>query len=505
MATVLLVNPAGIFEECEVKLNPSYPPLGLAYIGAYLKKLGHKVKILDMLGTGYTNKVTINNRVRVGLKSGDIVKNLGEYNPDIIGIANHYTKSSSEAHRTAGALKKIYERAIIIMGGAHCSVLPEKVLSDHNVDLVCIGEGEITLEEIARMFNLYGKDLLRVKNVQTIRGLAFKHNGAIHYTETRKLIDNIDDLPLPAREMLPMKNYFCDQKENPYLMRWPMTSIITSRGCPYNCVYCSARSVWGRSWRYRSPKMIVDEIEHLTKAYGIRELAINDDALACNQKRLKDICCELVKRKIDIRWSTPNGVAVWLLDRECISLMKKAGCYRLTFGLETGDDETARFIRKHYDRDKAIEIIRYANRKGFWTIGTFIIGFPMETIKAMINTLSYARQSEVDMAVFYSAYPFPGTDLNRIYNEMGLSIINSGSVTEGGTDTKYFKSHEITKIRNKFTSIINLHRVLNGYKVAYKLRSVEDIVFLLHILVRGVKNIVNSLKSNTSASGILRG
>ena len=211
-----------------------------------------------------------------------------------------------------------------------------------------------------------------------------------------------------------------------------------------------------------------------------------------------------MKAKIDIKWCTPNGIAIWLLDEECIDLMKQSGCYRLTFGLETGDDETLARIRKRYSRKRAIQLIRYANMKGFWTIGTFIIGFPWENKNSLKNTLRYAIASEVDLAVFYSAYPFPGTDLNQYYQEQGLSIPPYGSVTSGGVDTKYLSGNEIAHLRNAFIKKVTRNRLLHAYRVLYKLRSFEDLRLLMGIMRRAMHIIFSPLNKSKSTSGILR-
>ena len=504
MADILLIHPAGIFEEAEIRLNPSYPPLGLAYIAAYLRTEGHRVKILDILGEGYDTAEQSGISFRVGLSLADAIAKIDGCTPDIIGISNPYTKNEPEAHQTAKAFKKRFPGSLLIMGGAHCSVLPEEVLKDDNVDLVCVGEGEITMSEISRCFDQCRSKDGVMNQCDNINGLAFVKDGAMHLTPERELIADLDELPMPARDLLPMKNYFAGQERNPFFMRSPSTSLITSRGCPYNCIYCSVRSVWGRSWRGRSPEKVVEEIRHLQETYGVREIAMCDDALACDTRRLKALCREILSRKIDIKWCTPNGVAIWHLDEECISLMKRSGCYRLTFGLETGDDETTAFIRKKYDRGKAAGLIRYANRMGFWTIGTFIIGFPLETKQAMENTLRYALDSEVDLAVFYSAYPFPGTDLNKIYRELGIFIPDDGSVTKGGTDTKYFKDHEISYLRNRFIKTVTMNRLLRSYRILYKLRSWEDIRFFMRISFRAWNIISSPLKKGKSTSGMLK-
>ena len=508
MANILLVHPAGIFEPAEVKFNPSYPPLGLAYIASYLRGYGHQVKILDILGEGYNiveNNRNDNGAVRVGLPLYSLEKNCQDSVPDIIGVTNPYTKSGFEARKTARFFKALFSSAFIIMGGAHCSVLPEEVLSDPCIDAVCIGEGEQTMLELANAFDEC-QTLPQELNFQLfdIPGLAFMHNESIHHTPRRKLITDLDTIPHPARDLLPTRNYAQGQNQNPYYMRTPTTTLITSRGCPNNCIYCSVKSVWGRTWRNRSPKNIVAEIKYLIDGYNIREISVCDDAMACNQNRLKNICREIIAANFNIKWCTPNGIAIWQIDEECIDLMKQSGCYRLTFGLETGDAETMKKIRKRYSRKRAIELIKYANKKGLWTIGTFIIGFPWETHDSLQNTLKFAIASQVDFAVFYSAYPFPGTDLHTYYKSQGLSIPSCGSVTSGGVDTKHLTGDEIVRARNQFTKKVAKNRMLHFYRVLYKLRSFEDFLFLVGIIRKAICIAFNPFNRPKSVSKILK-
>ena len=142
-----------------------------------------------------------------------------------------------------------------------------------------------------------------------------------------------------------------------YLMRIPLTSMITSRGCPFNCVFCSVHTVWGRKFRKRDPKQVVDEIELLVKKYGVKEIHFEDDNLTLDRERILKICKEIIKRKIDIKWTTPNGVAIWTLDEEVLKYIKKSGCYKLCFGIESADPTTQKFIRKGINLEKSKKII----------------------------------------------------------------------------------------------------------------------------------------------------
>jgi anaerobic magnesium-protoporphyrin IX monomethyl ester cyclase len=241
-----------------------------------------------------------------------------------------------------------------------------------------------------------------------------------------------------------------------------------------------------------SSKRVVDEIEILVKDYGARELAFIDDNLTYSKNRMKEICREIIRRKFNIKWCTPNGVAVWTLDEELLDLMKKSGLYKITFGIETGSKRTQEFIRKsHIDLEKAKKIIEYCNKIGLWTHSSFIIGFPYETEKDIEETINYAVESDLDFASFFIATPFPGTPLYEIYKSEGLipdmgeskAIKWEGCQQEVMTDTIHLKKEELegylreahrrfykSRIR-KFLNLMRVLRKIGGrYELAYFLK-----------------------------------
>ena len=302
-------------------------------------------------------------------------------------------------------------------------------------------------------------------------------------------------------------------------------SVLTKPySCPGRCIYCSIHSVWGNSWRGRSPKNVVDEIEKLVIEYGINEFYFFDDSMGANKKRLGKICDEIIKRKLDIRWSPPNGIAHWTLDEKLLEKMKKAGCYRITFGIESGNLETRKFIGKPYDLSQAKKMIKHANKIGMWTICTNIIGFPYETRQQIQDTIDFAVKSGTDLAVFYLLCPHPGTKVYDIFKSEGLIDLDKifspykkyqtedfaeiGQVLAGrGAATKNFSKEELQVIVSeayrsfllkRLTSFLDLRRIFN------KIHSWEDFLFVVKIGRNSFKVILRNISHRTFGSQMLK-
>jgi magnesium-protoporphyrin IX monomethyl ester (oxidative) cyclase len=482
---VLLIYPPSSLASYERPIV--VPPLGLAYIGAVLEKAGHKVEILDTIALNWRTPIKIGNRVHLGQKWGDISDEIKRSKPDAVGISCPFSCQSDNAHKVAELVKEYDADVPVIMGGAHPSTLPKRVLQDQNVDYVVIGEGELTMLNLLKT--------LSTGAFNEIDGFAYREEGKTVINPKKRFINDIDSLPFPARHLLPMNEYFnAEAPHGPELMRKPYTSMITSRGCPFNCVFCSIHNIWGHKWRARSADNVVLEIEHLIDVYQIREIHFEDDNLTLDKRRMEKICDLILDRGLDVRWFTPNGVAIWTLDKNLLEKMKKSGCYKLCFGIESGCPQTLQFIKKPINLTRARQVIHWANDVGIWTHGFFVIGFPYETKEAIYETLRFAVESDLDFASFFIATPLPGTRLLEIVKKEGLieNALNWADldVFNATLNTKFFTVEEINSLqRNLYVSFLR-KRILNGLqprKFALRLRKVrstEDILFLSRLLTR---------------------
>lgn len=501
---VLLIYPTITIYGKDPSGGANMPPLGLAYIAAYLEKLGHEVKILDCLAEG-TGVQKIGSGFRSGLNDAGIKKMIKSFSPGVVGIASMFSAYAKDAYRIASLVKNIDPKIPIVFGGANACALTEDILKNKDVDLCVIGEGELTFAEIVEKISLK-------KSYHDVKGIAYRKGQRVIFTEERELIKDLDQLPFPARHLLPMETYFKKHK-NDFVYYDRHTFMITSRGCPGNCIYCSIHSIWRHTWRARSAQNIVEEIEFLIKTYGIKEIHFVDDNLTVNKRRIHEICDLLIDKKLNIKWTCPNGVAIWTLDEELLDKMKRSGCYRLTFGIESGSSTTQKFIRKNLNLDYAKRMIAYANKIGLWTLSTFIIGFPYEDEQSINETINYAISSKTDFATFYVLMPFPGTDIWEIlekekliskkefFDEIGYFL------TVRGLNSKFFscqKIRDFSSLAHKKLLRSQLRRFLfhpSGY--LRKISSLGDLKYTIKLFNQFLMLIYYSIRIKERIGGAL--
>lgn len=485
MGKILLINPpyTGYGKPVEIQTDE---PLGLMCLAAYLRESGKEVEIFDA-HRGIENVLDENQFYWSGLRREEIKEKILEVKPSIVGITCMFTMHSKGAHDVAKIVKEVSPRTLVIFGGSHPSALPEWILEDENVDIVVIGEGEVTLLEIAEKHE-------RSEDVYSISGTVTRKNGNIVKNPERSFIQNLDSLPLPAREMVDMSLYLHEPYRTLFAIKPPRLNIMTSRGCTGKCVFCSIHSIWRHRCRMFSAERVIEEIEILANKYGARELAFLDDNLTFLKNRMKKICKEVICRKLHIKWCTPNGVAIWTLDEELLDLMKASGLYKITFGIDTASKKTQKFIHKtHLDLDRAKEIIEYCNKIGMWTHASFIIGFPYETKEDVEATINYAVESDLDFAAFFIATPFPGTPLYEIYKSEGLfpdfgasrAMRWEGSQQVVMTDTQYFKKEELQdylKEAHRRFYHSRIKKFLNPVRIKRKIRDWYELKYFIKLL-----------------------
>ncbi len=364
----------------------NYFLLGLGYIAAFLRENGYTVTILDPEAQGISYPL--------------LISKIKAYNPDLIGISAT-TPDFSNALKITGLIRKDID-AFVVLGGIHASSLPEYILQRYpdKFDALCIGEGEITTLEICRF--LQGK----IKSLSDIKGICFRNGGTITRTAPRPFIQDLDSLPFPARELVDLRLY----RPNAFNFRKGKTAtIITSRGCPYRCTFCASKLTLGGRFRARSADNVLKEIQHLAKQYGVNHILIQDDTFTFDVERAKIICRKIIDTGLQIEWFAFSQVAK--IDGELLSLMKRAGCYSIGFGIESADETVLRNIRKAATVEQCRLAIETAKKYNLKTQAYFIFGNKGDTKETVEKTIKFACALSPTFAFFNKLIPYPGTEI----------------------------------------------------------------------------------------------
>jgi len=441
---VLLMQPTLTCRWAETAERPTmYEPLGLGYLAAAVRERGHEPLVLDCLAEGWRVRQQDGELTRLGLRDDDIESRIRDFHPGLVGISCMFTGFDRDCTRLASIVKRVNRDIPVVVGGAHASALPETLIEEPNIDLVVRSEGEAVFLALLDCLERDGAV------PDGLPGTATQNRA----NPLAELIPDLDALPFPARDLLPMDIYLEDQREiMPYAKRRPIGFMISSRGCPFNCIFCSTTKIW-RRWRPRSPKNIVDEIEVLVNDYGCREIAFLDDSFLADKRRVLSFCNELKRRNIDISWNVPTGLTVWTVTEGILRAMVETGFYRACFPIESGDPELLKYIRKPVDLDRVVETIGMCHRLGLWTYGNFIIGFPEQTPESIEMTIRYGEACGLDMLNVYVLQPYAGSDLYDVMCSSGLQgKANADASTIHYTmfDTKYFTAEQLRAKRDEF-------------------------------------------------------
>jgi magnesium-protoporphyrin IX monomethyl ester (oxidative) cyclase len=418
---VCLINPPRIQPKVWGKPNV-FPPINLAYVAAVLEK-AHEVRIIDAPTEGWRNlEEADGNTYRVGLSDEEIADRIQQWSPSAVVIEIPFSGWSKTAFQVASTVKSVKKEIVVVLNGQHPSARPEACLSNPNVDFVVIGEPENTIFELTSAIEQ------GTRNFKKISGIAYIQNGKPFFTAPRPVIENLDSLPFPARHLLPMEAYHVAVKENPLRgeIRKPWTIVITSRGCPYNCIFCSSCTLWGRKWRGRSPENVVDELEQIVNTYHVKQVDFADDNMTLDKKRMEAICDLIVQRRLRFEWFTPNGIRADTLDENLLTKMKQAGCKKIRLAPESGVQRVVdEIIKKNLDLKTVEQAVVLCKKIGIKVGCFFVIGLIGETKEDIEETIRFAyklRQLGADTFVFSIAMPIYGTELYEQAKRGGFLI-----------------------------------------------------------------------------------
>lgn len=410
---ILLIQPPFTIFKTETK--KCHPPIGLAYLAAALNGR-HEVAVLDALAEGYENEIDVTDElVRYGLSFEDIKAAILAEAPDVVGVSVPFSAQVDNVRTICRMVKETDKKVITILGGAHPSSEPGSLLEDGNVDFVVIGEGEDTLSELLTRID-------KSSDFADLEGIGFKKDCAIKVNPKKHYREDLDSLPFPDWDSLPIEKYF--KINNPHgspARRVPFFPMVTSRGCPFECIFCSIHNLWGRNYRKRSAANVLAEIGHLVKRFGVKELLFEDDNLTLDRARAMAIFCGMIDKGCGLSWNVPNGVAVQTLDDEVLTKMRDSGCYAISIGVESGDERVLKdIIRKPINLSAIEPVVRKARSLGMETSAFFVVGLPGEGKKELKKTFRFAESLGADSVNFFFATPLPGTRLLEVCRASGL-------------------------------------------------------------------------------------
>jgi anaerobic magnesium-protoporphyrin IX monomethyl ester cyclase len=389
---VLMINPP--YNSSKYKfIGLVAPPLGIAYIAAMLERNGVTVKILDGPALEYDHDA---------LKS-----EIQKYSPDIISITA-VTPTIDSALKTAQISKEVCPDSITVLGGYHPTFTYQEVLKNNYVDVVVCGEGEQTMVELVDAIE-------KGKNLKEVKGIAIKN----FKTPPRKIIDDLDSIPFPARHLLPMDEYKILN------MKLTTGTIVSGRGCPYNCSFCASSAMHGHKLRLRSAENVVDEMEHLVNDHDIEMIAFMDDTFTINKNRVYEICETIKDRGLDNYWGCTARVDT--ISEELLKTMKDAGCITMFLGVESSDQQVLNQLNKNTNINRIKKTFELTKKYGMRTIASVVLGMPGDTKRSIKSTIKFVKTLEPSYAVFSLATPYPGTEFYLKAASENLIKINDWS------------------------------------------------------------------------------
>lgn len=456
---VLILNPyscreyySDITVQWKKRTYLLHPPIFLAYIAAYLRSNGINVIFLDAAGES--------------LNFDENLKRVIETKPDLI-ITKTFFSTWNEEERLFTAVKEKLD-LLIVSVGIHPTLVPGELLKDSPVDIAVRNEPELTCLDIAKGANL-----------SDIEGIGYKYNSNIVHNPMRKLIENLDILPFPARDLFPHKNYRLSSYK-----RKPMTVVFTGRGCHFHCIHCGQQVIWGGRRRVRSAENVIKEIEEIYKM-GYREISFEDQIVECDTRMI-----EIAKALKKYKFSWKFGTRADLINDKALMIFKESGCYEVFLGVELGDERCLNWLNKGIKIKQIEEAFKLCHKNKLFINATFMIGLPGEDRQSIRKTIELAKKLNPDYATFYAFTPIPRTEAFDFYKSNKLLIREDWSsidFQQVNVRTEYLSSGEIEELINiaykqfyfRVRYILNMLKRINSFSIIGAISSAWRLIISL--------------------------
>lgn len=424
---VLLINaPTSRGYKRELADAVSMPPLGLLYLASHLEKTGYSVKVIDMSVEFY--------------KKEDFIELLREMRPKVVGIST-FVESWSPLKVLAEIIKNTLTDVAIVGGGACATFCYEQLLKESKFDYVVFGEGEFAIADLC-------DSVVRNKmDIKQVKGISFLVDEVVYITKPKERIKDLDQLEIPDRSLIDLKKYI-----------YPIT-ISTSRGCPGDCIFCSSRSFWGKEIRFRSPENILKEILQVEKEYNMNMFFIIDDTFTIRTKRSMEFCDLLEATGKKFIWGCESRADV--ASEELLQRLYDAGCRKIQFGMESGNNDILKNIGKHVTVEQIEDAVKIASKIGFNINVSFILGHPFDTHETVLQTINFALKlkNEYNANVFGSILtPYPGTKINYNAEEYGVQILTKKldkfTMDNAIINTRYLTAYNLREYHQRFVDVL---------------------------------------------------
>ena len=454
----------------------------MGYIASVLEQKGHDVKILD-----------------ASLEKKDIDEVLAEietYSPDLVG-AMVYTALYAQAKEILKRVKREFPQIVTVAGGPHVTVLPEETLRDMDPDYIVVGEGEITILELVATLESQG-------DAGDIAGVGSIKNGVVKVNSRRDFIADLDEIPFPARHLMKIKEY-----DEAHAKVFPSkTAILATRGCPFDCGFCSNASLWKRKYRRRSSQSIVKEMIDIYNNFAIKYIQFSDDLFTANKAWVAELCREIVNTGIDFTWNCASRVDT--LDKETMELMMDSGCRTLFVGVESGSEVILGNMNKKINIPQVIKVFQWAKELHYNAAHAFfIIGYIGETEDTVRQTIDLAKRLNPDSVAFSMATPVPGTDFQEEAAKRNLITTNDWRdydfLTSSVCRTESLSTEDLMRLQHeayvafyssrrylwenvilKMAGAVSVSRTGRTNAIQYILRAMSNLKLFLEVLPKSV-------------------
>jgi len=497
---VTLLRPPVMTVSGKLSFSSLVPPLSLAYLSGIMREYGFSITPIDALGDGIEEIHPIPGKTGFSYQGQSIAEIVDRIPRDtkVLGVSTMFSSEWTFIRDMIKQLKKHLQETVFVVGGEHVTAVPDYVLNDcEEIDIIVLGEGEETLIDLVACLESEG-------DLNAVNGIIYRKNGEFFKTEKRRRIRKVDEIPWPAWDLVRVESYL-DKMLSHGPGRGRTMPILASRGCPYDCAFCSNKAMYTRAWIPRSVTDVVNEIKYYIDKYDIQCIEFYDLTPIIKKTWIVEFCHQLIDQNIKIDWQISGGTRTEAIDEEVIVLSKKAGCTYLGFAPESGSQEVLKKIRKQLNLPRMLSLLEIAKKHNVGTRTNFIIGFPFDTRKQIYETLflqiKLAFLGVLDAPVFEFS-PYPGSEYFRLLTQKGTIQLCDEYFDSLGQNIPLRKKKRYCKNVGPIELYIyQFFGMSSFYGIYYLIRPLKFLRFIKNIF--GV-NISNSVFEQRIAQGFKR-